>query len=342
MTKLTSEDEYYKRQMILGEIGKSGQQKLKSSNVVVIGAGGLGSPLLTYLATAGVGKITIYDHDTVSESNLHRQIIFDPKDIGLNKALVTKNKLSIKNPYIKISAVTKKFDKNEDISEFDMIIDCTDNFNAKFSAHDLAYKFNKKFCVASIHKFEGQIQLFDFTKNDEAPCMRCLWEQKPSNDCVQTCEEAGVIGAVAGVLGTIGAMEIIKSLLGLNTLQNKQNLIINLLDFSSFKLRLSKNIDCPLCGSGIIEDQTSEFEISLDQAQNGNYTVVNISSQTAVESCSINSSIDQILKDLYHLPPNEKIAILCNRGITSIKATKLLRENGFSNSFSIIGGLESI
>lgn len=345
ITSMTNHNTYYKRQIFLDEVGVLGQEKLKETKVLVIGAGGLGSPLLTYLATAGVGNISIYDHDLVDETNLHRQILFDPEDIGKTKSIIAKEKLTKKNPLINIEAITKAFDKNVNIEPFDIIIDCTDNLETKFVAHDLCFKKEKLFCVASIYKFEGQIQFFNFKRNKEpAPCMRCLWQETPNDSSIQTCAEVGVIGATAGVIGTIQAIEVVKCILGMNFLGNDKSLLINLIDFSSIKIKLLKNSDCPLCGDGYANDLTSDlhFEIESNILKNSPYLIVNLTEEDLPYTNYICSSLDTIVNDLKGQNLKKEIAVICMRGITSIKAVKRLREYGFSNSYSIRGGINSL
>ncbi len=329
---MVNSKKFYKRQIILDEVKEEGQKKLSDAKVLVIGAGGLGSPLLTYLAAAGVGHITICDDDIIDETNLHRQILFTPEDIGKNKAQIAKERITKQNPLINISIDTNSFDENTCIDRFDIIIDCTDNFNAKFLAHDQCFQKNKIFCVASIHKFEGQVQIFNFNSDvysEFSPCMRCLWKEKPSSDCVETCAVAGVIGAVAGVVGTIQAMEIIKCILGMNHLKNNQNLLISLVDFSSMKITFSKEKECPLCGDEKknIFNTGSIFETTLVNALDQNFHIFDIT-----------RDID-IYQELDKIKDNKDIAIICKRGISSLKLVKELRKIGYSNSFSIEGGL---
>lgn len=330
--------------MILDQIGPSGQKKLANGHVLVIGAGGLGSPLLNYLACAGVGNITIYDHDTIDLSNLHRQILFSSDDIGKNKALVASKKLAKINPFINVKGVSKRFDTSIDINPFDIIIDCTDSLRAKFNAHDMCFKFKKKFIMASIHKFEGQIQSFDFSmKNIDAPCMRCLWEKVPSSSGIQTCEDVGILGAAVGVIGVMQALEVLKTILQLEKLSNEQNLIVNLFDFSTYKLKIKKNTDCVLCSnpSQNIIDPDSELEISYQEVLENNFITVCLTQETS-KSYDILTSIDLVMKDIKHLNKDQKIALICNKGITSLSAAKLLRENNYTNAFSLKDGLSSL
>jgi adenylyltransferase/sulfurtransferase len=336
--------DYYNRQIKLHEIGEEGQKKLNNARVLVVGAGGLGSPVLNYLAIAGVGNITIYDHDTIDETNLHRQILFTPDDIGLNKAEVSKLKLSKINPLINIHANSTKFDTDVNISEYDIIVECTDSLKTKFGAHDLAFRHNKIFIVASLHKFEGQIQSFDFSINKSlSPCMRCLWGERPDETGVETCEEVGVLGAVSGVIGTMQALEVLKIILGMKRLTNEDNLILNLIDFNSVKLKLKKNKNCILCSKNKKDFvETDEvFEINYDKAISENYLIVSLVEQSKIKT-DLTSSIDNIIKDTAYLQKDKKIAVVCNRGISSLNATNLLRENNFMNSYSIKGGLQKL
>jgi len=339
-----SKSTYYERQIKLDEIGEDGQKKLKNAHVLVIGAGGLGSPLLHYLSVAGVGNITIYDHDTIDESNLHRQILFTPEDIGLNKAKISKLKLSKINPAITIQAYSEKFNQNINISEYDIIVECTDSLRTKFLAHDLAYKHNKIFIVASLHKFEGQIQSFDFSNSNEfSPCMRCLWGERPDDTGVETCEEVGVLGAVPGVIGTMQALEVLKTILEMRRLMNEENLILNLMDLSTVKLKLNKNKDCILCSEDkkdIIESD-EEIEITYDKESQGNFVVISLIQQDKIET-AMTSTLENIIKDTALIQKDKKISVICNRSISSLKATKILRANGFKNSYSIRDGLQGL
>ncbi|MFT6632741.1 MAG: adenylyltransferase/sulfurtransferase [Bacteriovoracaceae bacterium] len=339
---MVNKRDYYKRQIILGEVGEAGQEKLNNSKVIVIGAGGLGSPLLNYLVSAGVGHIGIYDFDTVEETNLHRQTLFSPLDIGKNKATVAKNILSTKNPLIKITANPQRFDHDTKLKDVDIVIDCTDNFKTKFLVHDICFEKKISFCIASIHKFEGQVQFFNF--KDQTGCMRCLWEESPSKDSVQTCGEAGVLGATAGIIGSIQAMETIKHILNLQHLKNNENLIINLLDFQTFKLKIPKNNNCPLCGNVKRESASPDrnFEISIKDAKKNKFFIINLTDISKLDYTKMNSSFSNIEKDILILNKEEKIAILCNQGITSLQAVKKLRELGYKNTFSIEDGLRGV
>lgn len=348
-----SPEQFYQRQTSLSEVGVSGQLKLTNSKVLIIGAGGLGCPVLEYLTAAGVGKIVICDFDKVDYSNLHRQVLFTPKHVGSYKAEVAALRLREQNPHIKIDTHLQKFDLGFQIENFDLVLDCSDNFKTKFMAHDLCYKNKVPLIQASIHKFEGQIQVFKYTKDlsqSQSACLRCLWPKSPKKNCVQTCSEAGVLGVVPGVLGTMQANEAIKYLLGLPTLNTAETLIVNLLNFSTQKIKWSKSPDCPLCssshldlshldyGESSLEKSYDQLKVNYDQ-----YTFIYLaSSEQSKIKVTINSSVENIVEDTKGIHKETPIIVFCNYGISSYKATELLRAEGYNNSFSLKDGLKGI
>ena len=203
----------YKRHLVLPEIGNEGQEKISRASVLCIGAGGLGCPALLYLAAAGVGRIGIVDFDKVDETNLQRQVLFTTDDLNRNKAEVAKERLSKLNPDIEINAVPEELDnKNAEglFSGYDIIIDGSDNFETKFLINDVAVKTGKPFIYGSILGFDGQVSVFNY---NDGPCYRCLFPQAPEGH-IPNCAEAGVIGAVAGIIGTTQVMEAIKITVG--------------------------------------------------------------------------------------------------------------------------------
>jgi len=219
--------------MRLVEVGQSGQQLLNSASCLVVGAGGLGAPALLYLAAAGIGNLGICDGDVLEMSNLHRQPIYNVKDLGKSKALLASKKLLELNPQIKVNAHTSHLsEKNVEkiLSAYEMVIDCTDNFKTKFLINDAAYLFQKPLVRASIYQFEGQIQTY-LPKRMDA-CLRCLWEETPREGCVGTCQEVGVIGPVPGYFGMLQAMEAIKYFLGMETLKAHEILFSNLIGYT--------------------------------------------------------------------------------------------------------------
>ena len=236
----------YSRQIILKKIGVVGQKKLLKSNVLIVGAGGLGSPISIYLAALGIGKIGIIDKDSVEISNLSRQIIFSTKDLNKNKSSVAINKLRKINPDIKLHSFNKRLTKkniNQIAKNFDLIVDGSDNFRTRFLINDYCLK-NKKILVSgAISKFDGQVYTFNFSKK-KSPCLRCFIPKMPSNPDVDNCEYEGVLGSLAGIIGTIQANEVVKEILEIGDTLCGYILIIDALKLTFRKVKLNKRSDC--------------------------------------------------------------------------------------------------
>ncbi|MDC0248195.1 HesA/MoeB/ThiF family protein [Pelagibacteraceae bacterium] len=234
--------ERYSRQIILKKIGVVGQKKLLKSKILIIGAGGLGSPIAIYLAAAGAGNIGIVDKDNVEISNLGRQIIFSTEDIGQKKSFVSVRKLKKIN-LINFNENLNLKNINRIAKNFDIIIDGSDNFTTRFLVNDYCLK-NKKILVSgAISKFDGQVYTFNFTKK-KSPCLRCFIPNIPDNPDIDNCEYDGVIGALAGIIGTIQANEVIKEILDIGDTLCGYILIINALTLTFRKVKLNKRSDC--------------------------------------------------------------------------------------------------
>ena len=239
--------ERYSRQIILKKVGIQGQKSIMKSKVLIVGAGGLGCPVADYLCRAGVGNLGIVDFDKVTLSNLHRQTLFSSKDIGKLKVNILKKKLQLVNPSIKIKAINKKVNsKNIEkiIEKFDIIVDGTDNFKAKFLINSFALKSKKILIVGAISKFDGHVFVFDF-KNKKEPCLKCFYQSEPSDE-ILNCETEGIIGTAAGVIGNIQANEVIKKILNLKTNNRGKIFIFNLENLSLRKVDFFKRKNC-LC-----------------------------------------------------------------------------------------------
>ncbi len=233
----------FTRQIILKKIGISGQKKIFLSKVLIIGAGGLGCPLALYLANSGVGHIGVVDHDRVELSNLHRQIIFTPKDIGKFKVDIIKKTLQKINKKIKITTFKKKINEKNIkniIKKFDIICDGTDNFKTRYLINDSCLKSKKVLISAAINKFDGQIFHFDF--KNKIPCFRCFMTELPQKEI--NCETDGIMSTLAGIAGTLQANEVIKSILKIKNKLHGKILIFNSLNLNFRIVRLTKNINC--------------------------------------------------------------------------------------------------
>jgi len=236
----------YSRQIILKKIGVVGQKKLLKSNVLIVGAGGLGSPISIYLAALGIGKIGIIDKDSVEISNLSRQIIFSTNDLKKNKSSVAINKLRKINPDIKLHSFNKRLTKkniNQIAKNFDLIVDGSDNFRTRFLINDYCLKNRKILVSGAISKFDGQVYTFNFSKK-KSPCLRCFIPKMPSNPDVDNCEYEGVLGSLAGIVGTIQANEVVKEILEIGDTLCGYILIIDALKLTFRKVKLNKRSDC--------------------------------------------------------------------------------------------------
>lgn len=242
--KFTSKDfKRFSKQYILKKIGINGQKKIFRTKVLVIGAGGLGCPLILYLANSGVGNIGIADYDKVDVSNLNRQVLFTPKDIGKFKALEAKRKVKEINNKIKVSVFNNKIIKsniNKIIKKFDIICDGTDNYNTRYLINDSCLKLKKILISAAINKFDGQIFNFNFKK--KTPCFRCFMPEHPNQE--NNCETEGVLSTLAGVAGTLQANEVIKTILNERNSLSGNILIFNVLSLNFRKIKLLRNSNC--------------------------------------------------------------------------------------------------
>ena len=236
----------YSRQIILKKIGIIGQKKLLKSSVLIVGAGGLGSPIAIYLTALGIGKIGIVDKDTVEISNLSRQIIFATNDIKKNKSSAAIDKLKKINPDTKLLSFNQKLTTkniNKIAKNFEVIVDGSDNFRTRFLINDYCLK-NKKILVSgAISKFDGQVYTFNFTKK-KSPCLKCFIPKMPNNLDVDNCEYEGILGPLAGVVGSIQANEVVKEILGIGNTLCGYILIIDALKLTFRKVKLNKRSDC--------------------------------------------------------------------------------------------------
>jgi adenylyltransferase/sulfurtransferase len=240
------EIEKFSRQIILKDIGAIGQKKILNSKVLIIGMGGLGCPVAEFLTRSGIGTLGIVDYDIISASNIHRQSLYDEKDLNKLKIKVAQKKLKNINPKTKINAFAVKFNDinaNKIIKNYDYIVDGTDNFKSKFLINDLSLK-NKKFLVTgAISKFDGHIFTFNF-KNKKDPCLRCFYQEESISDDILNCEYEGILGTVAGIIGTMQANEILKKVLNIGQNLERSILIIDLLNLNFRKVKINKRKKC--------------------------------------------------------------------------------------------------
>tara|TARA_B100001250_G_scaffold200422_1_gene171849 strand:+ start:7913 stop:8668 length:756 start_codon:yes stop_codon:yes gene_type:complete len=241
--------ERYSRQIILKNVGVVGQKNIFNSKVLIIGAGGLGCPIIDYLSRSGVGTIGVADYDKVTLSNIHRQSLYNSQDIGKHKVEVLKKKIKLINPYTKIKTYKKKINKNNIdniIKNFDIIVDGSDNFKTKFLINKYSIKYKKILILGAISKFDGHVFTFNF-KHRKTACLKCFYQSEPSDE-VLNCETEGIIGPVAGIIANIQANEVLKKILNIGVDLQNSILIVNLLSLKFKKVSFTKKRKC-ICES---------------------------------------------------------------------------------------------
>ena len=238
--------ERFSRQIIIKDIGVLGQKKILFSKVLIVGAGGLGSPVAEFLSRAGIGSLGIVDNDKVSLSNLHRQSLYNTSDIGKYKVKIAKDKIKKINPNTKVTTYKIRLDNNnfkKILNDYDYIVDGSDNFTTKFLLNDYCLKFKKVLVAGAISKFDGHIFTFNF-KNKKIPCLRCFFQESNITDDLLNCESEGILGTVAGIVGTIQANEILKKILNIGKVLDGYIFILDLLHLRFRKVKLNKRKNC--------------------------------------------------------------------------------------------------
>ncbi len=254
--------ERYSRQILLPQVGGKGQEKLLAAKVLVVGAGGLGSPVASYLAGAGVGTLGIVDSDEVELSNLHRQIIYSTDDIGMKKAEAAQGRLQRVNPDVKVVPYVLRLNSGNImpiIMDYDIIVDGTDNFPTRYLINDACVLAGKTLVFGAFFRYEGQAMVI---RPGEGPCLRCMFPEPPPPGLVPSCQEAGVLGALAGVIGVIQATETLKLILGIGEPLIGKFVLFDALQMNLLKLTVRKNTNCPICG----EEPTIQELVDYEQS----------------------------------------------------------------------------
>lgn len=359
--KMLSKEEniFYSRQILLNEIGSEGQSKLSNAKVLVIGAGGLGCPVLQYLVSAGVGKIGIVDGDVVDVTNLHRQILYTVDNIGMSKALVAARELRRLNPFIEIQAFPNNiYTKNafELINNYDIIVDCTDNYSARFIINDACVLSNKIVVSGSIYRFEGQLTVFNY---NNGPTLRCLFPKMPLKDSIKSCSESGVIGILPGIIGMLQANEVVKIILNLGQVLSGNILVFNSLKNSFDQFEIHKNEefnyqelvnDKKLIENNYIQSCENALvnQISLSDfikdTQNNKYTIIDVRNRgesPLLQFKQIRKIPLSELKDIeLKIEIDNKILVVCKAGIRSTQALEILKRKAIKNeAYSLLGGV---
>lgn len=350
----------YNRQIILPGFGLEAQQKLKDSSVLVIGAGGLGSPLILYLAAAGVGTLGIIDHDVVDESNLQRQVLYSTDHIGQPKVDIAKEKINTLNPNVRVDVYHEKFnDSNAGnlIDKYDVIADATDNFPTRYLINDTCVALNKPYVYGSIYQYEGQVTVFNYAGG---PNYRDLYPSPPPPSMIPNCAEGGVIGILPGIIGSIQSMEVIKLLTGIGKTLSGRLFMFDALRLESREITFGRanagRTDAGRTDAGRAEGvpgptstgRTDITDISIAEFQQlkasgedfqlidvrepYEYDIVNIDAEL-MPLASIESCIDRIDR-------NKKVILHCKSGARSAKAIQLLQDKySYTNLLNLKGGI---
>ena len=345
------EQQQYNRHLILNEIGTEGQEKLKSAKVLMIGAGGLGCPVLQYLAAAGVGTIGIIDHDRIDITNLQRQVLFTHQDIGAYKANVAANRLSQLNPFITFQTYTERLTPSNTIKLFesyDIIVDGTDNFSTRYLINDAAILCKKPVVFGSIHKFEGQVSVFNF---QNGPTYRCLYPTAPQADQSPNCSAIGVLGILPGLIGCFQANEVIKLITQKGQPLSGKLLMYNALTCQQNILSFSKNTAIAITKLGKYTsdycDTSSIEEISFSEytAHSDEYQLVDIRSsidRSTDHLGGLHIPLEELSQRSMEIPTTLPVVVYCNSGITSKDAIRKLQKLNFTSPlFNLTGGMDS-
>lgn len=363
-TLTAAELAYYGRQIALPEVGHAGQERLKSSSVLLIGLGGLGSPLSLYLAAAGVGRIGIVEFDKIESSNLHRQILYGSSAVGEAKLAVGARRLHDLNPHIQIEAHAVRFDRDnarELVRLYDVVADGADNFATRYLVNDACVLEDKPLVSASILGFEGQLSVFHY---QNGPCYRCVYPEAPPPGTAPSCAEGGVLGALPGILGSLQAAETLKVLLGIGEPASGKLLHFNALSFEFHELRIVRDRKCLACGEhpGLHElggyapycnsaratyshvGEISPTELAKRLRAGDKPLLLDVREDFEREICVINPSLHRKLSDILahgftDAAKTTEIVAYCKSGARSRHAAEALTAAGFKHVKNLTGGI---
>ncbi|GAA5117123.1 adenylyltransferase/sulfurtransferase MoeZ [Alloalcanivorax gelatiniphagus] len=371
----TDEVRRYSRHLIIPDVGMAGQKRLKNAKVLVIGAGGLGSPALLYLAAAGVGTLGIAEFDEVDESNLQRQIIHGMSDIGRPKAQSAKESIAEVNPYVEVVVHPERLDNDNVLQVFegyDLIVDGTDNFATRYMVNDAAYFLKIPYVWGSIYRFDGQASVFAPTMADDAPCYRCLYPEPPPPGMVPSCAEGGVLGVLCASIGSIQVNEAIKLLTGIGDPAIGKLVIYDALELEWRKLKVRKDPNCALCGDnatvtglidydafcGAVSDEAAEaaagstisvvqLEQMLKEREAGerDFALIDVREPNEYEINKIPGAVlvpkGEFLNGnaLGDLPSDKPIVLHCKSGVRSAEVLAIVKGAGYADAVHVGGGV---
>ncbi len=365
----------YSRHLIIPDVGMTGQKRMKNAKVLVIGAGGLGSPALLYLAAAGVGTLGIAEFDTVDESNLQRQVIHGVSDIDKPKGQSARESIAEINPYVNVVLHTERLD-NDNVYDvfrgYDLIVDGTDNFATRYMVNDAAYFLKIPYVWGSIYRFDGQASVFAPTLVDDAPCYRCLYPEPPPPGMVPSCAEGGVLGVLCASIGSIQVNEAIKLITGIGDPLVGKLMIYDALEMEYRKLKVRKDPNCALCGEnatvtelidydtfcGAISEEAADaaadatisvvqLEHMLKEREEGvrDFVLVDVREPNEYEINQIPGSVLIPKGDflngsaLEKLPSDKQIVLQCKTGVRSAECLAIVKGAGYADAVHVGGGV---
>jgi sulfur-carrier protein adenylyltransferase/sulfurtransferase len=360
----------YSRHLIIPEVATAGQKRLKGAKVLAVGAGGLGSPTLMYLAAAGVGTLGIVDFDVVDESNLQRQVIHGQSDVGTPKAQSAARTIAEINPLVQVVLHEERLDTSnvmEVFAQYDLIVDGTDNFATRYMVNDAAYFLGKPYVWGSIYRFDGQASVFWPTGSDTAPCYRCLYPEPPPPGMVPSCAEGGVLGVLCATIGSIQTTEAIKVLTGIGEPLVGSLMVYDALEMEYRKIKVRKDPECPLCGknptiTGLVDYEAfcgtvseaaqdaakgstilaTELKAKIDAGEDiflvdvrepAEFEIVRVPGATLIPKGEILSGAA-----LSRLPQDKEIVLYCKSGVRSAEALAAVKQAGL-NAVHVQGGV---
>jgi molybdopterin/thiamine biosynthesis adenylyltransferase/rhodanese-related sulfurtransferase len=360
----------YSRHLIMPEVGMAGQEKLKASSVLLIGAGGLGSPLGMYLAAAGVGRLGLVDFDVVDQSNLHRQVIHSTSSVGKPKVESAKARIAEINPNVQVTTYMHPINRDNVLGilkDYDLVIDGTDNFPTRYLVNDAAVMLGKANIYGSIFRFDGQVTVFDPKRG--GPCYRCLYPEPPPPGMVPSCAEGGVLGVLPGTVGLLQATEAIKLIIGQGKPLVGRLLLFNALDMSFRELKIRKDPACPMCGPNATIKVLIDYEqfcgVGRGQEEAVASAGAEVDAQTLKEWMDAKKKfvlvdvrepnewdiahiegaklipLGQIAARVNELDSADEIVLQCHHGSRSARAQAVLGKFGFKKTYNLIGGIDA-
>lgn len=357
----------YNRHIIIPEFGLSAQKKLKAAKVLVIGSGGLGSPVLLYLAAAGVGTIGIVDYDVVEDSNLHRQVLFGVDEVGMPKVKAAKLRLQKLNPYINLKIYNEQLTSKNAlniIKEYDVVADGTDNFPTRYLVNDACVLLDKPNVYASIFQFDGQVTVFNHCNNlgERGPNYRDLFASPPPPGLVPSCAEGGVLGVLPGIIGSMQALEVIKVITGIGEILSGRLFLFDALNFQSRILNIKRRPENPLnglistikslidyeqfCGTKAVERAVKEItakDLYDWQVKGEDFQFIDVREPHEYEIVNLGAELIPLASIIAHaetISRTKKVVIHCKMGGRSAKAIRELEDTfGFQNLYNLKGGI---